>query len=451
MLFLRNRLSPIRLGLICITALILSACAGGNHEPLMAQISRQPFKLSDSVDKLWREQVNMKVAEIVGLSDGIVHDCDKLAADPLDSHKTVAGIDYQSIETAKAIPACQEAVKTYPNENRFKYQLARAQAKAGKMDEAIPLLESLSQKSYSPAQEALGSIFLAKGRAGGLNLEPAVALIQTAAEAGNPNSQWMLGGFNLAGKIKERNVEEGLQWLTQAAETGHPRARSALGRLYLSGIKDQMDPDLKKSVHYLRQAAAQSEPEANYLLALLNLRGHGVEKNMNRYFALLQESARMGNPLAQTSLAAEYMGHGPYQPEKGKAFFWLIQAMKSRVPIAIAMMADLRETLSAQEIGAIYRTAKSWSPPQKPVFPETGATVAIDSPEAKEAEAALKAAEQDILNNPPPSLSPVAYFGGLPGSEEEEDDLIGYTLPEDVQLVPESALKASEGSQNTSQ
>lgn len=441
----RSRVRPVLHSASLLLLLLASACAGGNHEPLMAQISRQPFELSKETDRLWREDVNDQLADIVGLSNGAVLECDRLAADPLDSHKVVSGIDYEAIETAKAIEACSQAMRENPEIDRYKYQLARVYARNGKMEQAIPILQGLADRNYTPAQEALGSIFLARGRSGGLNLDPAVALIRKAAEAGNPNSQWMLGGFHIAGKIVQRDTAEGLRWLTMAAESGHPRARSALARLYLSGIENEFDADIRKSVHFMKQAEAQGEPEATYLLALLYLRGHGVEKDLNRYFALLQKAARKGNPLAQASLAAEYMGHGPFTPDRSKAFFWLIQAMKSRVPIAIAMMADLREQLTAAEIGSIYRTAKSWAPPAEPVFPRT---LEASADETAEAEQAIDEAERATLANPA-SVDPLSmiYFGGLPGAEPDEElpEAEGegpvYMLPEDVEIVPDSALK----------
>ena len=58
-----------------------------------------------------------------------ITECDRLAAHPLDKHAVSPGINTDNLDASKAVVACRVAVKEFPDERRFKYQLARALAK----------------------------------------------------------------------------------------------------------------------------------------------------------------------------------------------------------------------------------------------------------------------------------------------------------------------------------
>ena len=55
-----------------------------------------------------------------------ITDCDQLAAHPNDPQRKVDGIPLSEIDPNKAVPACETAVRQYPNDARLSYQLGRA-------------------------------------------------------------------------------------------------------------------------------------------------------------------------------------------------------------------------------------------------------------------------------------------------------------------------------------
>ena len=57
------------------------------------------------------------------------HECDRLAAHPDDPFKVITATDWDDLISDKAIIACTEAIKEYPNETRFLFQLGRAETK----------------------------------------------------------------------------------------------------------------------------------------------------------------------------------------------------------------------------------------------------------------------------------------------------------------------------------
>jgi cytochrome c-type biogenesis protein CcmH/NrfG len=56
-------------------------------------------------------------------------DCDTYAASDLDPQRKGTGVPFDKINSVLAIPACESAVRKYPNSTRLIYQLARAYAK----------------------------------------------------------------------------------------------------------------------------------------------------------------------------------------------------------------------------------------------------------------------------------------------------------------------------------
>ena len=81
-------------------------------------------------DQLRLQIEERKRAEILEREKNAIALCDQLAANPRDPRKAsgVSGVpyDYLKSQAGEAIEACGAAVQQYPNELRFKYQLARA-------------------------------------------------------------------------------------------------------------------------------------------------------------------------------------------------------------------------------------------------------------------------------------------------------------------------------------
>ncbi|MCB9383527.1 MAG: hypothetical protein H6509_02855 [Bryobacterales bacterium] len=127
------------------------------------------------------------------------HACDEAAAHPADRNRMAAGIELDSdIVPGIAISACQEAVAVFPDEPRFRLQLARAFLSAGKPEQAIPELELAAKAGYAPALHYLGQAALDyywSSRDPG-DAEMAREYFEAAAAEFPPAAQ-MLAGFEL--------------------------------------------------------------------------------------------------------------------------------------------------------------------------------------------------------------------------------------------------------------
>jgi TPR repeat protein len=129
-----------------------------------------------------------------------VTDCDILAAAPADSHRQTTGISLDQIDVNKAVPACEAAVRRYPNDAHFRFQLSRA---------------------YYEAK----------------NFQAAVDQLKKAAEQGYASAQYNLGVMYEYGKSVSQDYGEALIWYRKAAEQGDEMAKNKLDRL------TSIDPD----------------------------------------------------------------------------------------------------------------------------------------------------------------------------------------------------------------
>ena len=111
------------------------------------------------------------------------HMCDTLAANPYDPLRVAKGVDSQAIDARRAIVACSDAVRLYPKELRFQFQLARAYRGASDYQEAIDWYRKAAEGGYAGAQNSLGVMY-ARGLGVSQSCAMAVAWYLKAAAQG---------------------------------------------------------------------------------------------------------------------------------------------------------------------------------------------------------------------------------------------------------------------------
>ena len=114
-----------------------------------------------------------------------VHSCDHLAANPIDPGRAADGVATALLRADAAIRACQEAVRLYPQELRFQFQLGRALRQANRVDEAFNWYRSAAERGYAGAQNSMGVMF-ARGEGTKEDCVAAARWFQLAATQGYP-------------------------------------------------------------------------------------------------------------------------------------------------------------------------------------------------------------------------------------------------------------------------
>lgn len=129
--------------------------------------------------------------------------------------------------------------------------------------------------------------------------------IRELARKGQRESQFLLGGFALAGMVP---IKEGMQWLVKANDQGCAGAAGILGVIYMSG--------------------------------------NGIEKNVAAGMMWINAAAKQGDPGSQMLLSEIYLNGTANQKRKPVlAYSWLLQALEHPAIIMIPMMKMDRRAL----------------------------------------------------------------------------------------------------------
>ncbi len=78
------------------------------------------------------------VSITTAFAQDIVTDRDKYAASQFDPQRKAAGVDFEKMHVPFAVPACEDAVRRFPNSMRQTYQLGRAYEKTNQLAAAVP-------------------------------------------------------------------------------------------------------------------------------------------------------------------------------------------------------------------------------------------------------------------------------------------------------------------------
>ncbi|MEM1386107.1 MAG: hypothetical protein AAF748_14280 [Pseudomonadota bacterium] len=127
----------------------------------------------------WAERPRL-LAEFEARKTTAAETCDALAASPSDPAKTTPGVEIAEIDATRAVPACTDAVRYFPETPRFAYQEGRAHQAEGKMSDAAAAYQSAADNGYGFAwlnlawlaqsghlpPERLGRYLAAAGKAG---------------------------------------------------------------------------------------------------------------------------------------------------------------------------------------------------------------------------------------------------------------------------------------------
>lgn len=124
--------------------------------------------------------------------------------------------------------------------------------------------------------------------------------------------------FEAAGKMWKRNKNEyghndianGFIWFEKSARAGYPLAQNQMGYIFLNGISTKeltVKPDTLKSVSWYKLAVKNNVTEAAAALGKLYINGKGIEKDAERGFELINESANKGHLNSKLYLAYCYL------------------------------------------------------------------------------------------------------------------------------------------------
>jgi TPR repeat protein len=228
-----------------------------------------------------------------------VTDCDRYAASEFDS--TQRGVPFEQIIPNIAVPACEDAVRTYPDSARLLYELGRAYLKKGDFEAALTQLRKAGGQGYAPALNEIGTMY-SDGFGVPKDEGEAVKWYRNGAERGYVGGQLNLAFMYENGRGVPRDYKAAFQWYSKAAAQGSARAEDSLGYFYGQGIGVKRDD--VQSVAWFRKAAEQGMAGAQYNLGTMYDGGFGVPEDRIQAIVWFRRAANQGNDVAKKKLAA---------------------------------------------------------------------------------------------------------------------------------------------------
>lgn len=156
----------------------------------------------------------------------VVTECDRLAAHTEDPNKVSPGVSEAKVDLNAAIAACKADVERDPGNPRLLYQLGRAQAYAGQIEEALPNLEGSVALAYPQAQFVLGYLLLDGRLKAPVDRCRALELFRLSAAQRRMAAQIGLAAWHLDGHFRgcqNRPTRAELLGLLEAAREQKPK------------------------------------------------------------------------------------------------------------------------------------------------------------------------------------------------------------------------------------
>ena len=228
-----------------------------------------------------------------------VTDCDTYAASDRDSQRKAPGVSLAKLNPDLAIPACEDAVRKFPDIARLNFQLGRAYMKANNFTAAAAQLRKAAERDFTLAQFDLGYMYQ-NGRGLPKDDQQAVIWLRKAADRGLATAQQNLGMMFQDGRGVPRDDQQAIAWLRKAADQNDVLAQFNLGVIYANGRG--VPKDDQQAVIWFRKASDQGLGTAQISLGLMYARGQGVPKDDQQAMFWYRKAADQGNLRARVML-----------------------------------------------------------------------------------------------------------------------------------------------------
>ena len=177
-----------------------------------------------------------------------------------------------------------------------------------------------------------------------------------AAEQGDANAQYNLGGMYDNGEGVTENDREAAKWYRLAAEQGYAKAQFGLGSMYDNG--EGVPENDREAVKWYRLAAEQGHAKAQFNLGNMYNNGEGVPENDREAVKWYRLAAEQGDARAQYNLGVTYhVGEGVIQDYQ-EAYIWYSLAVANGDKDASEWRDNVAKFLTVSELRIARQKAK---------------------------------------------------------------------------------------------
>lgn len=191
----------------------------------------------------------------------------------------------------------------------------RKRAKSSKPEEMVEFVKQCAELGIAEAERDLGWMH-ARGDGVPKNEREAGILFRKAAEQGDAEAEFWMGGLCLTGQMGvPADQREAVGWYRKAAEQGHAQAQLIYAGLLANGMG--LEKDIDEAVRWLRRAAEQGLATAQAALATYYNHGLGVPKDFGECVKWARKAAEQGDAKGASVLGNLYaLGQGVGRDDK---------------------------------------------------------------------------------------------------------------------------------------
>lgn len=182
----------------------------------------------------------------------------------------------------------------------------------------LSALEIASAQGDPAAKVQLAQELLKAGTPG--SAERAVRLLSGVAARGDAWATMLLANLYRQGEVVDEDGAMVVTLLAPLAEANNAGALTGLGELYLNGARNT-PKDVPLAAEYFERAADTGDAWGMFQLASLLINGEGVERDVDRAVALLEEVSKGGDPWVLITLGDLYAKGLVEPPEKAIPYF----------------------------------------------------------------------------------------------------------------------------------
>jgi TPR repeat protein len=182
----------------------------------------------------------------------------------------------------------------------------------------------------------------------GINNDQARELLETKAEAGEPNYQSLMGGLHVNEALQNKSSDKMAKAVflyKEAAGQGHPAAQYELGQIYRLGNPDVgIEMDYQEAIKWYLMAVdnpLSTDGEAENQLGRLYERGAYVPQDYQKAKDYYMAGAKKGSSMAAGNLGAIYLNHPAGGQDAKQGLYWTQKAAEEGGAMAQRNMAAL--------------------------------------------------------------------------------------------------------------
>ena len=250
-----------------------------------------------------------------------------------------SGMDFDKIDTKKAIAACKQALAAAPEDSMLLETYARALDADQNYSEARKYYNLAAAKGNLYAETNLGW-FSVLGNDEDVDVLSGKIAIENVAKTGNPYAQTSLGLLYRGGYDGiTANDTTAFKWYSLAAEQGYIEALNYLGWAYADGTGVQQD--YSKSMEYYRKAADLGDPDSISSIGFAYENGNGVEIDLAQARTWYEKAAKAGDTYALGALGSLYEEGKGVEKDFAKARDWYEKGADAGNAVSMSGLARL--------------------------------------------------------------------------------------------------------------